>query len=183
MEYFELFLSKAVENPVRIAGLDFEPYRRAWKAQDGQDDSAGSALDDLKAAFFSGQESEEICDLLTDPVFLISGNLKAVFEMYDRDIRFKGIQLIPKTEESSLYPLYWMPFPAVAHCLHRESVVLDTGTVSELVLDGERIGERHIFRVGGIAEDRVVISLPVAESILRRRMYGIGIRRAEVRGS
>lgn len=181
MEYFELFQSAKVENPVRITGLDSGRYRRACGTCDGAECAEFEALDDMKAAFFSGQQTEEICDLLTDPVFLISDRLKTVLEIYDRDIRFKAVQLLPEAEESGLYPLYWAPLFARADCLHREAVVLDNGMVSKLVLDGEEIEDRHVFRVGGILEYKVVISLPVAESILRRRLYGIGIRRAEVR--
>ncbi len=181
MEYFELFQSGAVENPVRITGVDFEPYRRACAVQNNPAGGDFDVLDDMKAAFFSGQESEEICDILEDPVFLISENLKAVFEMYDKDIRFKAIQLLPVAEESGLYPLYWVPRIAAADCLHRESAIQDNGMVSRLVLDGAKMMGSHIFCVGGILEYKVVISLPVAESILRRRMYGIGIRRAEVK--
>lgn len=56
----------------------------------------------------------------------------------------------------------------------------DNGMLKKLVLDRRKIRGKAIFRVGGLLEYKVAVSLPVAESILRRRPYGVSLQRIEV---
>lgn len=56
----------------------------------------------------------------------------------------------------------------------------DNGMLKKLVLDESRTGGLNVFRVRGLLEYKVMVSLPLAESILRRRFYGIELRKAEV---
>lgn len=174
MEYFELCQSPKVENPVALTGLDRDAYCRMMTPERFE------ALDRLRVANFSGDEREEICDILTEPTFMISDRLKKLIALYDRGIAFKGIQALPISEESRQYPLYWVPcFPEIA-CIHQSSVIYDNGTIASLVLDGSKIGGQPVFRLSGCVGYRLAVSMPVAESILRRRLYGVSIRRLEV---
>lgn len=175
MEYFELFQSKKVEHPIEVIGLEKEKYSYTMTEQEYEQ------LDKLIVAYFLGHASEEICDILEKPTFLISDNLKNVMELYEKEMEFKGVQLFPKEEECKQYPLYWVPLFHEEKCLHKDTVFLDNGMISKLILDQERIGNRQILRISDILEYKVIVSLPVAESILRRRLYGIGIQKIEVR--
>ncbi len=174
MEYFELCQSKAVENPLVILKLDKEKYTyRMTEAE-------FAALDKLKVAWFSGREFEEICDILTEPAFLVSEKLKKSLQIYDKNISFKGVQLFSTAEESKQYPLYWVPFFPRLDCLHEHTKKQDNGMLKSLVLEEKKIRGKCIFRIDGILEYKVVVSLPVAESILRRRPYGVSLQRIEV---
>lgn len=174
MEYFELCQSPKVENAIEIMGLDKEKYCYAMSPKDFE------ALDKLKVAYFSGREFEEICDVVLRPTFLISDSMKKIMELYERESRFKGVQIFPTVEASKQYPFYWVPNFPETDCLHPKSVILDNGMVKELILDRRKIGSRQIFRLPGLVEYKVIVSMPVAESILRRRMYGVELRKVEV---
>ena len=52
--------------------------------------------------------------------------------------------------------------------------------LKELVWDKKKIKGLDIFRVAGLLEYKVIVSLPVTESLLRRRLYGIGLQRIKV---
>lgn len=174
MDYFELRQSPKVENALEIMGLDREKYCYAMKKADFE------ALDKLKVAYFSGREFEEICDVLINPTFLISDKLKKVMELYEQESRYKGVQIFPTVEESKQFPLYWVPnFPEV-DCFHKDTVILDNGMLKKLVLDAGKVGKHHIFRLPGLLEYKVIVSMPVAESILRRRLYGVELQKIEV---
>jgi len=175
MEYFELAQSRAVENPLEIVKLDGQQYCQAMREKDF------NALDRLKVAYFSGREFEEPCDILIQPTFLVSDQLKKVLELYDRTIRFKGIQLFPTEEGVENYPMYWVPLFQTRECLHEETQKYDNGMLKTLVLDQKKTGGKQILRIGGILEYKVAVSLPVAESILRRHLYGVSLQRIEVR--
>lgn len=174
MEYFELCQSKAVENPLVVLKLDKERYTYRMTQEDF------AALDRLRVAWFSGREFEEICDILTEPTFLVSEGLKKSLQLYDRSIPFKGVQLFSTAEESKQYPLYWVPCFPWLDCLHEKTEKQDNGMLKHLVLAGKKIRGKSIFRIGGLLEYKVAVSLPVAESILRRRPYGVSLQRIEV---
>lgn len=174
MEYYELTQSEKAENPIELMGLDSAAYCLAMTRKDFE------ALDDMRVAYFSGNEAEELCDVLTSPTFLVSDRLKKLLSLYGKEIEFKGIQLFPTSEESKQYPVYWVPYFPSQDCVHKSSTWYDNGMLSSLVLDKSRIGRRSVFRLPGLLEYKIIVSLPVAESILRRRFYGIGLRKMEV---
>ncbi len=175
MDYFELRQSTKVENALEIMGLDREKYCYTMTKENFE------ALDKLKVAYFSGREFEEICDVLISPTFLISDRMKKLLELYEKQSQYKGVQIFPTAEESRQFPLYWVPcFPEV-DCLHKNTVMLDNGMVKRLVLDARKLGKYHIFRLPGLLEYKVIVSLPVAESILRRRLYGVEFQKIEVK--
>ena len=47
--------------------------------------------------------------------------------------------------------------------------------IKRLVLDQKKSWKRSIFRVDGILEQRIIVALPLAESMLRRRMTGVSL--------
>lgn len=174
MEYFELCQSKAVENPLVILKLDRKKYTYEMTEEDF------TALDKLKVAWFSGREFEEVCDILTDPTFLVSEGLKKSLQLYDKSIPFKGVQLFSTAEENRHHPLYWVPCFTLLDCLHEKTKKQDNGMLRHLVLEEKKIRGKSIFRIDGLLEYKVAVSLPVAESILRRRPYGISLQKIEV---
>ncbi len=174
MEYYELTQSGKVENPVELMGLDSAAYCLAMSRKDFD------ALDDMRVAYFSGNEAEELCDVLTTPTFLVSDKLKKLLSLYGKETEYKGIQLFPTSEESKQYPVYWVPYFPCQDCVHKSSTWYDNGMISSLALDKNRIGGRDVFRLPGLLEYKIIVSLPVAESILRRRFYGIELRKMEV---
>ena len=176
MRYFELSQSSKCENPVKVYGLPSKQYCYAMKKADFE------ALEEIAIASVCGLESEEICDVLTDPVFMVSCDVRAVLEMYDKKIRFKAVQFVSQKKNSRVYPLYWVPLFEEVDCLCEMSIIKDNGIVDKMILDSRKIGTRQIFRIKGLLEYRIVISLPVAESILRRRPYGIETKRIETIG-
>ena len=83
MEYYELSQSKKVENPIELMGLDPNVYCYTMARKDFE------ALDKIKVAYFSGNEAEEICDILISPTFMVSDRLKNLIALYDKEIEFK----------------------------------------------------------------------------------------------
>lgn len=175
MDYYELYQSEKVENPIAVMKLEQATYTYEMTGTDFE------ALDRLKVAYYSGREFEEPCDILTEPTFLVSDLLKRALSLYDKEILFKGVQLFPTAEEGRRHPLYWVPLFKELDCLHEDTVKHDNGMLKNLVLAEKKITGYSVFRIGGILEYKVVVSLPAAESILRRRPYGVGLRKIEVR--
>jgi len=175
MEYFELTQSTNVLHAIQIYNLDPKQYLYRFTKEKFDE------LPDLKVGYFSGSPAEEVCDVLIDPTFMVSEAIKQLLSLYDDEIRWKAIQLFPLIESYNVLPLYWVPLFAELSCLHADTRKYDSGTLEHLVLDRRCLLDKDIFCVGGLLEHKVIVSLPVAESLLRRRMYGIGLKKVMVK--
>ncbi len=168
MKYFELKADPDLSNPIQIQKIDVQVYK------DGISKECFDAIKRLHVAYFDHSEQTEICDALYKPAFMISDALRSVFALYEPKMELKGVQLFANNMDDNTAPLYWMPYIEPVVCLGGESRKYPNGMLEKLVLDrNASIENRHIFRVAEILEYKIIVSLPVAESILRRQMTGI----------
>lgn len=175
MEYFLLTQSSAIVNPMRL--LDMEAS--VFTPQMTHDDFA--KLKKLSIAYIQYSADQEIPDIYKYPTYMVSDPIKKVLAMYDDAISFKGIQVFPvelkdvkKIKERA--KTYWVYDCVHVDCLSQDTVFLPNGEVEEVILDRKKIKPLDIFRPKGLMENRLVVSLPVAESLLRRNTYGVGIQ-------
>ena len=54
------------------------------------------------------------------------------------------------------------------------------GTIKKLVLDGGKVGRHNLFLLKGSQRDDPIVSLALAESILRRKPMGVCFEEVEV---
>lgn len=173
-EYFELRQNHMVENAITIIGIDTASYCYKMQEKDFEN------LEKVTVAYFVGNGEEELCDLLIAPTLMVSDRMKKVLNLYDKKMEFKGVQLYPLVQECTKYPLYWIPKFCETDCLHESTEFNDNGTMKEPVLDKRKLGKSSIVRVTDSTGFKVIISLPVAESLLRRRMYGIELHKLRI---
>ena len=167
MKYFELISDREIANPVQILKVDGKIYRNGLSRKEFD------RIPPLSVGYFENLPERELYDVLQEPAFLVSDRVKRLFSLYEPEMEFKGIQLFPGSEEDTTMPLFWFPGLIPLDCLSSRAWKHDNGMVKELILDEKKEYRHHIFRVEGILEHRVLVSLPLAESMLRRRVSGI----------
>lgn len=177
MEYFELIVDPSISNPIRIQHMDGSIYKN--NATREEFDAAPNMI----VGYFDNSPQIEIYDLLGQPAFLVSDNLKRIFALYDPDMPFKGIRVYANNLEDNESPLYWWPYIPPVECLSGQATKYPTGMLEHFVLDRRAIHNESIFRVGGILENKVIISLSVAESMIRRKMTGFTLEPVHFAGS
>lgn len=178
MRYFELAADRDLSNPVQVRRLDTQIYKNGISKEEFD------AIRHLQVAYFSHSPQTEICDVLWEPAFMVSDALRRVFLLYEPDMEFRGVQLFADDLEDETAPLYWIPYIEPVSCLGGESRKYPNGMLEKLVLDREApAGSRHIFRVADILEYKVIISLPAAESMIRRQMTGASFEPVVFSGS
>lgn len=170
MEYFELNIDPMISNPIQIQHVDGSIYKN------GATQEEFDATPKMTVGYFDNSPQIEIYDLLGQPAFLLSDNLKRLFALYDPNMQFKGIQVYANDLEDNESPLYWWPFIPFIECLSDQTTKYPTGMLERLVLDRGALHGEDIFRISGILENKVVISLPVAESMIRRKMTGFTLK-------
>ncbi len=167
MKYFELIPDQDMENPIQLFKVDRKIYKNGLSEEEFKE------IPPLSVGYFENLPEKELYDVLQEPAFLISDRIKRLIALYEPMMEFKGIQLFPERENDSTMPLFWIPCLIPVDCLSSQTKKYDNGMIKELLLDKRKECKHHIFRVEGILEHKVILSLPLAESMLRRRVSGI----------
>ena len=102
-------------------------------------------IPDLTVAYFQNSIKLEVYDIMFGSAIWLSDKLKRLIELYEPNISFKGIRLYPDSNQE-------LPNP--------------------LKLDENLIDRKNIFLIDKILQRRLIVSLPLAESMLRRDMAG-----------
>ena len=162
MEYFILKMSDKVKNPIvpSLFGINALSVN-------------ADMLEDYSIGYYDRKE-KEYSDIITAPLFLVTEEVKKLMQLYDEEILFKGVQLFAKDKTHEPI-LYYTVQPYKTDCLHKSVRINPNGTVNEVVLAKDKIPKKDIFVLEGLRETRMVISLRMAESLLRREIYGIGL--------
>lgn len=170
MDYYHLKLNGLVRNPLRIKGLDLLAAKADF-----------NSYQDLAVYYFDYTEGEtEIPCIITSPIFLICKEIRDLFALYDPQMQFKGMQLFSTGEAEKKAPLYFVPNIPIVDCLSKRVRINPNGTVNTIILDRDRMTNKPILRVDNIVQHTIIINEAVAESLLRRNLYGIGLEKVEV---
>lgn len=170
MEYFELMVDPSISNPIQIQHVDHSVYKNDVTYEEFD------AAPKMTVGYFDNSPQTEIYDLLGQPALLISDNLKRLFALYVPEMPFKGIRVYANDLEDNESPLYWWPYIPPIECLSSQATKYPTGMLEHFILDRNALHGEDIFRVGSILENKVVISLSIAESMIRRKMTGFTLK-------
>ena len=134
-----------------------------------------------RVLFFVDAGGESVLTgVLNNPFFLLSEDVYKITQKYDPLLRSRQIVLLDK--DIGLSCLYYLPILPRVDCISKKSV-LNNGRnkfIGTPVLNINEIGNKHIFWLAGFNSDLPVISLDLAESILRRDTMGIGLTPVEL---
>lgn len=170
MDYFILTQDKRYRRVPTLHGLNQPVMHRDLKP--------GSAykIADVGVYFSNSEYPQDYIDIMDHQLFMVSRDMKKVFQMYDPSMRFKLFCVLNrKTNEMGEY---YAPIFREIDCVSENSQFnLDKSFIKHLVLHRSMIGEQSIFRVSGLRKETVIIRLDVAESLLRRKLRGISLNR------
>ncbi len=136
------------------------------------------AFDDMPIQILIKEKEEsEYLDFIEKPVLMISEKMKQVFEMYQKDIFFKPVVLTDT--EKMMQVLYWLTIPQKVKCLSKKSEFNKDGSLRKLVIDSKKASLYKVFKIDGILEDFIIVNTDIAESMLRRDLYGFLLRKID----
>ena len=172
MKYF--FISQDISLPCCIAYRDFNIRggRHLFLKQDAD------RINDMVFLYLTDSGREAKPDFIQRPVTMFSDRLKEVLEAYEPELLFKNVMLIHKENRLQYHYVHVLMEPI--DVLSEKTVCYPNGVEQRVVIDGNKAKDHHIFLPAGIHREDPVISLSVAESILRRRVTGICFEEVEV---
>ena len=114
-------------------------------------------------------------DILEKPVFMVSANMRDVINKYEKQVFFREVFFMDS--EGNKGYTYYIPFlPRVDCFINTSSFSKNKRKMETGVIDIEKLWNRHIVEVEEINGRYIVVSLDLAESILRKGLIGIGLR-------
>ena len=115
-------------------------------------------------------------DVLTKPCFMVSAAAWNVMLMFEPNLHSVEVLLNPCGEMLEIHQ-YKIPWLHKVNCLTEDSRFnLDRSEVLEPVIDEELIGDKAIFRLGGVGKCYIVMRMDLVEALLRRDIYGIQLQ-------
>lgn len=120
-------------------------------------------------------------EVLSEGLYLVSTKLQKIIAMYEPHHIWKTTPLMDK--ENQKQTLYYLPiFPEIEVLSPHSQFNLDHSRITQLVLDADKVAGRKVFRVKESEIPLVIVSLDVAESIMRRDFIGVSLTPVAVEG-
>ncbi len=175
MKYYRLTISEFVKSVIHAPRLPMDTYKHNISAEEFQKVPEGFV------AYYLFTDDLEITDILMEPTLMVSPKLKKVLTLYNNKIESKSVKLFATDESINIAPEYWVLNVPELQCLSDEVVFQPNGTVEKLILNRNDIHSHDVFKVQGTLESFIIVSTAVVESILRRKLYGVGFQEVEVK--
>lgn len=164
MEYFILQQDERIYNTIYVPVFSILDHRD-YKNYDLE------KLSPMTVITRKGSVHEEYPDLLSG-LFLVSERLGEVISAFAPGMKYRTFCFWDQQKDAPFYYYAYMP-PAVEG-LSEKSIVENRGTVIvKAVIRREEMKDFDIVRISGWEKHLIVVSLPVAEAILRRNLKGI----------
>lgn len=165
MRYF--FITQDVSLPCAIQYRDFDITggRHVFSIEDT------SQLNDAVALYLAGSGQEVRWDFLQRPVTMFSQQFQDILDAYEPWLAFQNVILIHK--ENALQYRYVHTLMEQIDAASSQTEYYPNGAMKRLVLDSKKIGKHNLFLLKGSQRKDPIVSLALAESLLRRNPIGI----------
>ncbi len=115
----------------------------------------------------------EYIDYIDRPLLLVSDKMKDILKTYNKKLDFKATTLTNMAKQSQ--EVYWFFEPPIVECLGEKTEYLKDNSIKTPVIDISKTEDLSFFQLKNGIQRINVIRLDLAESILRRRLYGFSL--------
>ncbi len=172
MRYFFITQDLSLPCAIKYRDLDITGGRYLFTREDA------GRLNDVVPLYLGGDGREARWDFLQRPVNMFDARFRDILDAYEPGMHFQEVVLIHK--EQSLQYRYVHTLLEQLDVVGGSTEYYPNGTVKRLVLEGRKIGWHNLFLLAGSHRKDPVVSLPLAESILRREPTGVCFEEVEV---
>lgn len=169
MEYFQLIEDYRLTDRVRPLALQKEINIRNKLNKEN-----AYRIKDTIITHVAPDPDNEFSDYIEFPAILINSKMENIIRLYQPDIIMKTVIVASTTFDK--YKIYKLLLPNILACAAEESTYYKDRTIKNLVLDKEKTNNNKIFLVEDY-QRQLIVTLEVAESILRRRPIGLELKK------
>ncbi|TCO68075.1 imm11 family protein [Marinisporobacter balticus] len=171
MKYFIMKQEKQIGNLIKLR--DFKGNKHITFTKDQE-----NKLNDVSTLFVTGNQDSVYTDFIENPLFLISDELKKIFEIYEHTLLYKTVVL--SNIQEKVQKVYHMVLTDKIDCLSDQTTFYKNGWEKDIVLDKDKLQNHNIFQIEGTTGEYLIVVLDMAESILRRDFVGMSFEEIEV---
>ncbi len=105
---------------------------------------------------------------------LISDRFKAVLDKLQIDnLFYKKIYIT--CEITGAREIYWLALPPRINCLNYDKSIVNEvlGYAEEIVIDGNNVGNYHIFKLQGVSNQEIYITKDLKEILEKQNLEGV----------
>lgn len=172
MRYFFIRQDAELSGTIQYRDFDINGGRHVFSRQDA------GRLNDSVVLYLKGSGREARWDFLQCPVTMFDERFRDILEAYEPGVFFQEVVLIHK--ENVLQYQYVHTLMEQLDAVSDKTEYYPNGTVKQLVLDGSKLGRHNLFLLEGNHRKDPIVSLALAESLLRRQPMGIRFEEVEV---
>lgn len=172
MRYFFITQDVKLSGSIQYRDFDIKGGRHLFLKTDAQ------RLNDTTVLYLGGDGREARPDFLQRPVTMFSNRFRDILDAYEAELIFKDVVLIHK--EQSLQYNYVQVLMDELEAVSEKTQYYPNQMPKTLILDKNKIGPHHLFLLAGRYRKDPIISLALAESLLRRNAVGLCLEEVEV---
>jgi hypothetical protein len=170
LKYFTIEENKKIKN-VPIVSNWYETSKRL-----GININEFNSINDKIILKISSNKETIFTSVMTHPFFMIHNDIFKIVKKYEPSILSKKIILLDS--ENSFSELYQITLLPYLDCIDKDKKKYEKIVLDELKMQGRK--KRNIFWIKGHDSNVPIISLELAESILRREPKGIQLTEVEI---
>ena len=145
--------------------------------KESKEQSVSPMLAETVVVYVKPDRYTEYPGYIERPIKLVSKKIRQILLKYQKDIVLKPAVLVDK--ENGRHEGYYLIDAPIIECAARTSKRDAYGNITEFHLDAEKTAHMRIF-MDKEYKGRLIVRLDVAESILRRKAYGIRYEKVNV---
>lgn len=172
MRYFFVSQDTTLPKTIKLRDFDIVGGRMIFTKDESEH------MKESAEFYLEGTGKEVRPDLIQSPVTIFSIRLRDIINAYEEGLIFKDVSLIH--QENSLLYNYVQILMDHLDALSEKTEFYSNGMPKQIILDKQKIGNHQIFRLAGPYRKDPIISMPLAESLLRRDIMGVKIEEVEV---
>ena len=169
-KYFILKQDAYLENGVELQGFNTSKKMVLLKENEKE-------FKESSSVYINSNENTIYPDLIQAPVLMVSDKLYKLFNNYENTIIYKLAVLTDM--ERCIQKVYRLMLTDIIDALSDKSTYLKNGWIDKIVLDTNKIGDYNIFQIKAGVSIYLVVSLDVAEAMLKRGFVGINFIEVE----
>ena len=166
-KYFRIREDKSIENRPQILG-----FKSAF--------TKAEYISEEDNVIYVKETGKELVytDYLDKTLLAVSDEFKEVVKMFNKDYTYKTIAL--QEQEKSDQKIYWtIEMPFKNNFLHNCTTFNPDGTLNKIVINDKEACDLPMFRLENKLWNVYIISLEMAESLLRRGLVGFELEELE----
>ncbi len=159
MKYFRIMQDDKVEDTPLIKDTATNPLEKML------------LTDKANIIYVQNTDKEiEYVDYIDKPILLVSDKLKDIIKVYNKSLEFKTTTLTDKVTEHQ--EVYWYFEPPILDCLGENTEYLKDKSIKTPTINENKTNDLSFFQIKNGIQRINIIRLDLAESILRRGLYG-----------